>query len=121
MLRTLPALALLLISSTAFAGVTSRKVGSIEILRATGQLMVKGKAAKPNPPRLSYTCTLVEGSGSCEFSVVIDGKQIEQKTLDVTHDDGDLVIAGTCTVSRSAKTFEWDWLDGNVLTLVPGT
>lgn len=120
----LAALALLLVSSSAHAGVTVRKIGeNSEIVRATGRLMVKGGEPKPNAPRLSYTCTLSSGIGWCNFSVVVDGHPdaTEQKRLDVTHDDGDLIIAGTVTVSRRARTFEWDWLDGTVLVLVPGS
>jgi hypothetical protein len=113
---------LVLSAASASADVTVRKVGeNIQIVRATGELMVKGKERKPNPPRLSYSCTVVNGQGVCEFSVVVNGKQQIQKQLDITHDDGDLLVAGTCTVSRKARTFEWDWEDGNVLTLVPGT
>lgn len=124
-MRIVPAMvALLLLAAPARAGVTTRKSisGNIEMLRVTGLLMVKGGTAKPAAPRLSYSCTLVGGSGVCQFSVAVDGKQVTEETLHVTHDDGDLVIAGTCTVSRSAKTFEWDWEDGkNVLVLVPGS
>jgi hypothetical protein len=125
------ALALLLASGAAHAGVTVRKVGeNSEIVRATGKLMKKGGEPKPDAPSLSFRCTLSSGIGWCELSVLAKRKQILGPVrLDVTHDDGDTIVAGSddvpdkITIGRKAKSFEWDPGDETtpVMVLVPGS